>query len=73
MDYPKRIIPGFGEVGVDSEASPGNGSYYVKVYDGSYDSCGFDTEDEAYAELVAMREELRDAIQAMRLADSRIE
>jgi hypothetical protein len=72
MDYPKRIIPGFGEVGVDSEASPGNGSYYVKVYDGSYDSLGFDTEDEAYAELVAMREELRDAIQAMRLADSRI-
>jgi hypothetical protein len=72
MDYPKRIIPGFGEVGVDSEASPGNGSYYVKVYDGSYDSLGFDTEDEAYAELVAMREELRDAIQAMREADSRI-
>jgi len=70
MDYPKRIIPGFGEVGIDSEASPGNGSYYVKVYDGSYDSLGFDTEDEAYAELVAMREELRDAIQAMREADS---
>jgi hypothetical protein len=72
MDYPKRIIPGFGEVGVDSEASPGNGSYYVKVYDGSYDSLGFDTEDEAYAELVAMREELRDAIQALCEADSRI-
>ena len=72
MDYPKRIIPGFGEVGIDSEASPGNGSYYVKVYDGSYDRCGFDTEDEAYAELVEIREELRDAVQALRLADSRI-
>jgi hypothetical protein len=59
-------------VGVDSEASPGNGSYYVKVYDGSYDSLGFDTEDEAYAELVAMRQELRGAIQALCEADSRI-
>jgi hypothetical protein len=41
----------YGEVGIDTEASPGNGSYYVKVYDGSYDAVGFDTVEEAWAEL----------------------
>ena len=41
----------YGEVGIDTEASPGNGSYYVKMYDGSYDVCGFDTLEEAWAEL----------------------
>lgn len=55
MDYPKRIIQGYGEVGVDTEASPGNGPYYVRVYDGSYDAVGFDTEEEAYAELLEIQ------------------
>jgi hypothetical protein len=41
----------YGEVGIDTEASPGNGSYYVKMYDGSYDAVGFDTLEEACAEL----------------------
>jgi len=41
----------YGEVGIDTEASPGNGAYYVKLYDGSYDSVGFDTVEEAWAEL----------------------
>jgi hypothetical protein len=41
----------YGEVGIDTEASPGNGSYYVKMYDGSYDVVGFDTLEEAWAEL----------------------
>jgi hypothetical protein len=40
-----------GEIGIDTEASPGNGQYYVKLYDGSYDAAGFDTEEEALAEL----------------------
>jgi hypothetical protein len=40
-----------GEIGIDSEASPGNGQYYVKLYDGSYDAVGFDTAEEALAEL----------------------
>jgi hypothetical protein len=40
-----------GEIGIDSEASPGNGPYYVKLYDGSYDAAGFDTAEEALAEL----------------------
>ena len=41
----------YGEVGIDTEASPGNGAYYVKLYDGSYDAVGFDTLEEAWAEL----------------------
>ena len=41
----------YGEVGIDTEASPGNGVYYVKLYDGSYDAVGFDTLEEAWAEL----------------------
>jgi hypothetical protein len=40
-----------GEIGIDAEASPGNGQYYVKLYDGSYDAVGFDTAAEALAEL----------------------
>jgi hypothetical protein len=40
-----------GEIGTDSEASPGNGPYYVKLYDGSYDAVGFDSAEEALAEL----------------------
>jgi len=41
----------YGEVGVDTEASPGNGKFYAKMYDGSYDAVGFDTVEEAGAEL----------------------
>ena len=41
----------YGEVGIDTEASPGNGQYYVKTYDGELDSVGFDTVEEAWAEL----------------------
>ena len=52
MDLALKIISGVGEVGLDTEASPGNGSFYVKMYDGSYDVCGFDTVEEAYAELL---------------------
>lgn len=35
-----------GEYGFDSE----NGSYYVYLYDASYESCDFDTEQEAKEE-----------------------
>ena len=52
MDTPLKVIPSVGEAGLDSEASPGNGSFYVRLYDGSYDVCGFDTIEEAWAELV---------------------
>ena len=41
----------YGEVGIDTEASPGNGQFYVRMYDGSYDTVGFDTLEEAWAEL----------------------
>ena len=46
----------YGEVGIDTEASPGNGAYYVKIYDGSYDAVGFDTVEEAWEELEALTE-----------------
>lgn len=49
-----RIIQYFtevGEAGFDREASAGNGAYYVRLYDGSYDATGFDTLVEAIAEL----------------------
>lgn len=41
----------YGEVGINTEASPGNGQFYAKTYDGELDSCGYDTVDEAWAEL----------------------
>ena len=50
-----RIIQYFtakGEAGFDREASPGNGPFYVRLHDGTYDATGFDTLDEAIAELV---------------------
>jgi hypothetical protein len=49
----KRAGKPIGEIGIDAEASPGNGQYYVKLYDGSYDAVGFDTAAEALAELRA--------------------
>lgn len=54
MDTPLKVIPSVGEAGLDSEASPGNGSFYVRLYDGSYDVCGFDTIEEAWEELVVL-------------------
>jgi hypothetical protein len=52
MDKALKTIPGVGEAGIDTAASAGNGSFYVKMYDGSHDVCGFDSIDEAYAELL---------------------
>jgi hypothetical protein len=49
----------YGEIGIDSEASPGNGAYYVKLYDGSYDVCGFDSEAEAWEELSLFSNEVK--------------
>ena len=51
METVLYVVEGVGEYGLDSEHSPGVGAYYVKLYDGSYDACGFDTEAEARAEL----------------------
>jgi len=52
MDKAMRTIPGIGEAGIDTEASAGNGCFYVKLYDGSYDAVGFDSIEEAYDELI---------------------
>ena len=51
MDKALKTIPGVGEVGVDTEASAGNGCYYVKMYDGSLDCVGYDSVEEAFTEL----------------------
>jgi hypothetical protein len=49
----KRAGKPIGEIGIDAEASEGNGPYYVKLYDGSYDAVGYDSAEEALAELRA--------------------
>lgn len=46
-----KVIPEVGEVGIDTEASPGNGPYYVKSYITEYDVCGFDSLEDALMEL----------------------
>lgn len=51
MDKAIRTIPGVGEVGIDTQASAGNGCYYAKTYDGYFNSVGFDSVDEALEEL----------------------
>jgi hypothetical protein len=52
MDQVLKVIPSVGEAGLDTDASPGGGQFYVRIYDGSYDVCGYDTIEEAIAELV---------------------
>ena len=51
-DRTMRVIPSVGEAGLDTEASSGNGKFYVRLYDGSIDICGYDTIEEAWEELV---------------------
>lgn len=51
MDIAKKVIRGVGEVGIDTEASPGTGRWYVKHYATGYDVSGFDSEQEALDEL----------------------
>ena len=41
----------YGEVGIDTKASPGNGQFYARTYDGGLDAVGYDTVEEAWAEL----------------------
>lgn len=41
----------YGEIGIDPEASPGNGQFYAKTYDGELDAVGYDSAEEAWAEL----------------------
>ena len=56
MDQVIFKIEGRGELGVDPDHSPGVGAYYVKLYDGTYDASGFDTEEEAREELLFLTE-----------------
>ncbi len=51
-DHTMRVIPSVGEAGLDTDASTGNGQFYVRLYDGSYDMCGYDTIEEAWEEMV---------------------
>ena len=56
MDKVISVVAGVGEVGIDTEASPGNGAYYAKHYETGVDMCGFDTVDEALEELLAVED-----------------
>jgi len=56
------VIEGVGEVGLDPDHSPGVGAYYVRLYDGTYDASGFDTEEEAREELEFLAEALRSPV-----------
>ena len=52
MDGVIAIFTDLGEVGIDKyEIGMGNGPYYVKLYDGSFDSIGYDTLQEALEEM----------------------
>ena len=51
MDKVLHTIEGVGECGIDTEASPGNGQYFVRAFNISYDAVGFDTLEEAIEEL----------------------
>jgi hypothetical protein len=51
MDFIIKIIEGVGEVGIDTEASLGNGKFYIKHYPSGYNTVGFDNEKDALMEL----------------------
>jgi hypothetical protein len=51
MDQTIEVIKGVGEVGINTEASPGTGRWYVKHYATGYNVSGFDSQDEALMEL----------------------
>lgn len=48
--FKKNGVP-VGEVGIDTEASPGNGQYYMKCYKYNIDNSGYDSYEEAMEEL----------------------
>lgn len=51
MDKVLKSIAGVGEVGIDTSLSHTRFCYYAKLYDGSYDAVGFETQKEAEDEL----------------------
>lgn len=54
-DVVKKVIKHHGEpvgeIGIDPEASPGNGNWYVKHYASGHNTVGFENAEEALAEL----------------------
>ncbi len=46
-----KAIPDVGYISIDNEASPGVGRFAVVHFASGYDSCGFDTFQEACEEL----------------------
>jgi predicted nucleic acid-binding Zn-ribbon protein len=51
-----------GEVGIDHEASPGNGQYYIKHYLTGKDMVGFDTKQEALGELKYIVQQMDESV-----------
>jgi hypothetical protein len=52
MDYILRKFGDIGEIGLDSDIDTDFGRFYIKLYDGTFDCCGYDTEEEAEAEML---------------------
>lgn len=50
MDQVIKVWAGVGEIGLDTEASSGNGPYYLRMYDGSIDQCGYESVEDAMYE-----------------------
>lgn len=59
MDKVLKVFPSVGEIGIDTEASPGNGPYYVRLYDGSIDQCGYESVEDAEYEFEYILDSLR--------------
>ena len=51
MDKVLKSIPGVGEVGIDTSLSHTRFCYYAKLYNGSYNAAGFESQAEAEDEL----------------------
>lgn len=51
-----------GEVGIDHEASPGNGQYYMKHYLSGKDMVGYNTKQEALAELKYIVQQMNEGL-----------
>lgn len=52
----------YGEIGIDLLASPGNGQFYAMTYDGELNACGYETAEEAWAELEYVACGIEDAV-----------
>jgi hypothetical protein len=60
MDKVLKVVNGVGEVGIDTNASPGNGPYYVKHYATGYEEDDYEDTNEEPEDEEAMLEDADD-------------